>query len=206
MVMLDRIIHSLQCFFGSLYGFTLRKYVGTRRHNAAKDYLEGDILDLGCGGDILLQFINDESRYVGVDIQDTLLETLKKTHPWCKFYCINLCERGKLRDTIQSKFDTITALAVIEHLEDPSVMLAQCHDLLKVGGKLVITCPTPRGEKFLQLANTITGMSKESTRPHLHVYSKHELIDLLKAAELIPVVYRKFFFGLNQLIVGSARS
>lgn len=41
--------------------------------------------------------------------------------------------------------DTITSLAVIEHVEDPRPMLRECFRCLKPGGRLVLTTPTRLG-------------------------------------------------------------
>jgi 2-polyprenyl-3-methyl-5-hydroxy-6-metoxy-1,4-benzoquinol methylase len=53
--------------------------------------------------------------------------------------------RGDLNDEFASmfaeRFDLITAIEVIEHLENPSCFLRECRMLLADGGKLIITTP-----------------------------------------------------------------
>ena len=190
---------------GELYGATVRKHVGGRRHNAVRGYLTGDILDLGCGGGPLLPFVPDRSRYVGVDMQESSLRQLRARFPDCRTYRVDLTDARSLRTAVESRFDTITLLAVIEHLEEPLTLLKGLAAFLKPGGRLLITCPSPLGERFLRVVNAVTDIAEGGPDPHLHVYGKRRLTALVLEAGLVPVEYRRFFFSLNQLVVASAR-
>ncbi len=183
----------------------MRKHVGGRRHNVVRGYLTGSVLDLGCGGGPLLQFVADRARYVGVDMQESALRQLKERFPDCRTHCVDLTDCRNLRVVVKSRFDTITLLAVVEHLEEPLTLLEGLDAFLKPGGRLLITCPSPLGERFLRLANTITDIAEGAPDPHLHVYGKRHLAALVSEAGLVPVEYRRFLFGLNQLVVASAR-
>ncbi len=192
-------------FAGRLYGATLRKHVGGRRHNVVRGYLTGDILDLGCGTGGLLPLVPDRSRYVGVDMQESALRRLRGRFPDCRTHQADLTDPRSLRAAVRSRFDTITLLAVIEHLEEPLTLLKGLDGLLNPGGRLLITCPSPFGERLLRLANAATDIAEGAPDPHLHVYGKRRLTALVSEAGLVPVEYRRFFFGLNQLLVASAR-
>lgn len=196
---------AMRHFAGGLYGATIRKHVGGRRHRVVRGYLTGDILDLGCGGGLILPFVADRSRYVGVDMQESALRLLRARFPDCRAHRADLTDCRNLRAVVESRFDTITLLAVIEHLEDPLALLKGLGAFLKPGGKLLITCPSPLGERLLRLANAVTDIADGAPDPHLHVYGKRRLTALVSEAGLVPVEYRRFLFGLNQLLVASAR-
>ncbi len=192
---------AMRHFAGGLYGATLRKHVGGRRHNVVRGYLTGDILDLGCGTGALLPLVPDRSRYVGVDMQESALRQFEARFPDCRIYRADLTDVRSLRAAVKSRFDTIALLAVIEHLEEPLTLLKGLDAFLKPRGRLLITCPSPLGERFLRLANTVTDIAEDAPDPHLHVYGKRHLTALVSEAGLVTIEYRRFLFGLNQLLV-----
>ncbi len=196
---------AMRHFAGELYGATLRRHVGGQRHSVVRDYLTGDILDLGCGGGLILPFVADRSRYVGVDMQESALRLLRARFPDCRAHRADLTDTASLSDVVRSRFDTITLLAVIEHLEEPLTLLKGLDAFLKPRGRLLITCPSPFGERVLRLANAVTDIAEGAPDPHIHVYGKRSLTALVLEAGLVPVEYRRFLFGLNQLLVASAR-
>lgn len=96
--------------------------------------------------------------------------------------------------TLNGHYKSITLLAVIEHLDDPKVVLYQCCRLLDKGGKIIITTPTWLGNLLTPL------VSWHDAKEHKRVMS----LDSLE--EIIPKGYRVshyevFEWGLNQLFV-----
>ena len=59
-------------------------------------------------------------------------------------------------------FDLITCFETVEHLMYPEVAIARFHDLLKAHGTLLVTTPTPLGEKYR--------VSSHPSCPGNHVY------------------------------------
>lgn len=95
-------------------------------------YLTGYVLDVGCGiGDLLSYRANT----VGVDINP-------KTVEWCKKkgLDVHFMERDHLPfgDRI---FDSAILDNVLEHLEDPGLLLAEVHRILGNKGVLVVGVP-----------------------------------------------------------------
>ncbi len=66
-------------------------------------------------------------------------------------------------------FDTIIAFEVVEHVD----CFDACHQLLKPGGKMLITTPVPRMDWLLKITESL-GLNQRRTSPHDH------LVDLRK--------------------------
>lgn len=122
----------------------LSAYLHKRRTNIVEPYLKGNILDIGCGPADLIQFLDEDQHYVGIDLNKNLVLQLRKQYPQYEFYERSLEEGIDLN----RQFDTITMIALIEHIKNPANMLRQSHDLLTDDGDLVITTPTPLGDKL----------------------------------------------------------
>lgn len=184
-------------------------YLSRMRARAVRPWLKGDILDIGCGGEYsLTNMLNPGQVYVGVDIQQKVISELARENPHCKFHCIDIeSSEDSLTSVIKEQFDSIMTLAVIEHLRKPQTVLKQCRVLLKPGGKLVITTPTVQGDKLIRAIKKTLGVKHEEAdgySPHLDSFTKESLSALLTSENLFKLqYYKKFEFGLNQLIVAS---
>jgi len=105
-------------------------------------FKDGDsILDIGCGDGGLFYYITEkykDTKLYGVDIGNFSLDIAKK----------NIGDKAafkKIKDFYDIdfgiKFDTITLIEVIEHLENPIPYIMFAINLLKKGGKIIITTP-----------------------------------------------------------------
>jgi len=180
--------------------------VATKRNDAVKPYLRGNVLDIGCGKAYLTKFVPVGS-YTGIDANENIVRRLKETKPSYDFHCINIDnQEGVLKlISLGSSFDTITLIAVVEHLHHPQTILGACFQLLKDDGELVITTPTPSGNKISQLALQIAG-KRSSLFPHVRLYALQDLEALLLPLGFKLTHYEKFLLGANQLLVYSKRS
>ena len=193
----------------NVWRYTFSWLLANIRAKTVKPYLKGDILDIGCGGEYSLTTLLDKGqRYVGIDIQEELIQRLRQTKPSYKFYCLDIeVSDDVLLETINSQFDTIVMLAVIEHLQNPCTILSQCRTLLKPSGNLVITTPTVKGDKLIRFIKAVLGVKQEEEEgygPHMTSFNEETLISLLAVQNGFKVkLYRKFEFGFNQLIIVS---
>jgi SAM-dependent methyltransferase len=87
-------------------------------------------------------------------------------------------------DGRQKLFDTITLSHVIEHVHDPLVVLAQCHRLLKRGGRLWIE--TPNIDSYGRRLFGPAWRGLEAPR-HLVLFNEDALRDLLHRAGFVNV-------------------
>lgn len=99
---------------------------------AAPRHVQGRLLDVGCGlkpyAPLLKPYV---SEHIGVDHPDSP-HALTSVDVLADAYDIPL---------ESATFDTILMSEVLEHLERPADALAECHRLLRPGGKLILTAP-----------------------------------------------------------------
>jgi 2-polyprenyl-3-methyl-5-hydroxy-6-metoxy-1,4-benzoquinol methylase len=73
----------------------------------------------------------------GVDFSEKTIEKAHELYPNVKYICADVCDTG-----IQETFDTVIAGEVIEHLENPSLLLEEMDRLCMVGGRMILSTPT----------------------------------------------------------------
>jgi len=93
------------------------------------------ILDVGCGTGANLEMLAQFGEAEGVDVSDDALEFCRakglKTHK-------GLAEKLPFAD---ESFDLVTALDVVEHLDDDAAGLKEMHRILRAGGRTLIFVP-----------------------------------------------------------------
>jgi 2-polyprenyl-3-methyl-5-hydroxy-6-metoxy-1,4-benzoquinol methylase len=154
-----------------------------------------NVLDLGCGYEapLLISKIKKIKTGTGIDISVSNNIIIPNVH------LIN----GSLNERIDlpsNKFDLITALAIIEHLDKPKVMIEESFRLLKNGGSLIITTPSLFGKYILELlAFKLKLISQQEISDHKRYYTKNNLTELLikYGFKKDKIKLKYFFFGLN---------
>ena len=108
----------------------------------------GKALDLGCGnGKTASSLIDKGYDVTGVDFSAVAVEFCRKKFPESEFILSSVCDIP-----LYEKFDYITAVHLIENLDDDEVdsMIGEIHRLLKEDGFLFVRSFTPddmRSEK-----------------------------------------------------------
>jgi len=176
----------------------LTPHLHKKRIGMVRPYLKGDILDIGCGSADLTKFLNENQHYCGVELNENLIKELKRKYPKYQFYCKNV-DKDEL--DIHRKFDTITMIAVVEHLKNPENILQQCYTLLKDNGGLIITTPTPLGGKIHKIGAKLGLTSKEAVKEHHKLYSYEDMEGLLTSRGFMIYIYQNFVFGMNHMFV-----
>lgn len=168
------------------------------RLNKVRNHIVGDcILDFGCGYGKLAKEI-PEIYYIGVDIDEDVLESAKKINKNLKgthFYNFNQPEWRSY------KFDTIILAAVIEHFDNPKKLLIYLKKFLKPNGRIVITTPTPNAGIVLTIGSKLGLFSREALEEHKSLLNESYFVDLSDTIGLMLEKYERFEFGLNQLII-----
>lgn len=162
-----------------------------RRQQAVKPHLEGCVLDFGCGVGTLAA-ICDPGGYLGIDIDPRKIEIARRERPNYRFSTFE--PEGK-------RFDTVAALAFIEHVDDPAAYMRRFAGLLEPGGKIVLTTPHPSFEWIHTTGARIGLFSHAAHHDHEELIDKARMQELLVGTPMRMAVYRRFLFGANQLFV-----
>jgi SAM-dependent methyltransferase len=124
------------------------------------------ILDVGCGTGANLEMLANFGEAEGVDVSDDALE-------FCRAKGLNarkgLAEELPFED---ESFDIVTALDVVEHLDDDIAGLREMHRVLKKGGKSLIFVPA-----FMWLWGVQDDISNHRIR-----YTRQQIVERLEEA------------------------
>jgi 2-polyprenyl-3-methyl-5-hydroxy-6-metoxy-1,4-benzoquinol methylase len=119
-----------------------------QRLHAAMNYIEShapyeQILDFGCGSGVMLSFLAAHSqRVTAMDIDLLPLDRVKEHIPLAENIRVLDANHVALSQLSAGSVDLINALDVLEHVEDLRATLAELLNLLKPGGRLVVSGPT----------------------------------------------------------------
>ena len=179
----------------------LSGFLQEQRFRSIIPYLMGSILDLGCGLTNLTCFIHPRQRYIGVEGPPAYQAWLAQNRPGCHFY-----QRDLDQDlpTLDEQFDASSMTAVIEHLEQPGLILRQLPTVMKPGASLVTTEPSPLGDRIHRFGARLGMFSKEAVEEHHTIFSPPSIRSALSASGLELLEYQRFLLGGNQIF--SARA
>lgn len=178
----------------NLDGF-LSPFLRERRLAAAVPHIRGSILDFGCGIG-LLRGRFEGSEYVGVDVSPAALEEARRRFPQSRFLAV-----ADMRELSGQRFDTVVALAVIEHLPDPVGFLREMKGHLNPGGRIVLTTPNPVLDWAHGLGGRIGLFARESHDEHQSLMNRAGIVWAAEQVGLRLIAFRRFLFGANQLAV-----
>ncbi len=144
---------------------------------------EGRLLDVGVGGgNFLLMNKNNFKNLYGIDISGTRIKYLKKQkkYHFAKLSNQNIETKTNFR---KNYFDSITLVAVLEHVFDPHAALEEISRIIKPGGELVLEVPNIawviRRVSLLFGKFPVTSEDPNFDGGHLHYFEKHNLTCLL---------------------------
>jgi 2-polyprenyl-3-methyl-5-hydroxy-6-metoxy-1,4-benzoquinol methylase len=180
------------------YSGLLSPFLRRQRMAKARPLIAGRVLDIGCATGTLAESI-EPARYVGVDIDEGALEQARANHPQHRFI-----EPAELGD--DETFQTVVALAVIEHVEDPVGWCEWVRAHLDDIGHVIIPTPHRRWEFIHGLAARVRLASHEAHEEHHETFDRKSITALLESTDFRVRTYRRFLLGLNQLIVAEPRA
>ncbi len=180
------------------------RFLGYLRYLKIREYLQtGDGLlpvcvDIGCGfNGRFLHSISKKIRYgYGFDLR-------ANEHKTENIEIINNQKYGGDLPLETKSVDLVFMLAVIEHLDEAGKIVSEGIRVLKPGGRIIITTPTPKAKPLLEfLSYKLHMISEASIREHKHYYNEQELREVLTVNDCRCERYSKFQLGFNELIVG----
>ena len=173
------------------------------RKKRVRPYLrDADLyVDLGCGFTAtLMRWVVSEfqvKKAIGIDLSCNQALATEK---------ISFLE-GDLNNEISladNSVDMITSLAVLEHLANARKNLQEVYRILKPGGRLVMTTPTPLSKPVLEFLSFKLGLiNKDEVMDHKDYYNTVRLREMLSSAGFAPenIQANVFLCGLNNFVL-----
>lgn len=147
--------------------------------------VRGRLLDVGCGGGLLLGILRDRCfRVVGLDNSAAAARIA-----WSRQRVPAVCgvlEHAPLRD---GAFAAVTMFHVLEHVHDPRAYVAAACRLLAPGGRLIVQTPNAACWQFRLLGRLWSGLDVPR---HLYDFRAGDLERLLESGGF-TVLRRKQF-------------
>lgn len=174
----------------------LDKWIARWRMGQVLEYVGGgeEVLDFGCGvNGVFLGLISKKiKRGVGLDYE---VENRKGGN--LEFIKIRFDGELPLKN---ESFDLVFALAVIEHISVDKIkkFFEETERVLRKRGRLIITSPSIRGKKVLELLSGLGLISKAEVKDHKKYYGRNDMGWLTK---MRLVRFKGFQMGLNNLYV-----
>ena len=170
------------------------------KNNRSIDKIKA-VADIGTGyrATFLFQLIEKYPNIelaVGVDLSvEKKLENEK-----IKLVVADLNKNLPIEDCL---FDAVFSTAVIEHLDNYTLALKEMHRILKPGGSIFITTPSPRAKPILEfLAFRLSLLDKLEIGDHKNYFSGKGLKVILQETGFDNVRVKSFQFGLNNIATG----
>ena len=166
-----------------------------RAHNANwafKKFGQTDsprILDLGSADGLtmdLLHNLSDARQSVGIEYTQELIDSCGKLSRGCRL------EQGDVtnlkREYLNGEFHLVTALALLEHISDPSLVFQQAYKALEPSGLFVASCPNPFWDKL----SGLVGLHKEEF--HNTDFRWNLFCELSEKNGFEPIKFKPFMF------------
>lgn len=151
----------------------------------------GVFVDVGCDQpQVLIDRVSEEMKScIGLDI-------IVEPHSYKNVKILRQDLRKKIKLPSNSA-DVMTLLAVLEHMKHPNEIVAECFRILKPGGVLLITVPSPASKPILELFAILGLVRKEMIEQHENYFTTHRLRALMEKTGFSEITVTLFELGCN---------
>ncbi len=170
--------------------FVLRDHLHFIEQAVNSSGAKGTVLDVGCGGGLILQMLEDRDRirkagpFAGLDF------SLDAAYvAWHKHQVPVTCATLTRAPFKPGSCAAVTMFHVLEHLYDPGAYLDAAHELLAPEGRLIVQVPNAACWQFLLLGDRWNGIDVPR---HLIDFRASDLDALLDACGFEPVRHKHF--------------
>jgi 2-polyprenyl-6-hydroxyphenyl methylase / 3-demethylubiquinone-9 3-methyltransferase len=162
--------------------------------------LEGKrVLDVGCGGGILAEAMARKGAHVtGIDLSEKALRVaqlhLNESKVSVTYEAVNAEDLAKSKP---AAFDVVTCMELLEHVPDPSSMVAACAQLVRPGGQVFFSTINRNAKAYLFAvvgAEYVLGLLPKGTHDYQRFIKPSELARWsrdagLRTGELLGMTY-----------------
>lgn len=142
-------------------------------------------LDIGCGGGLLCEGVTKLGAQVtGIDPCEELITTAQ-THADSQSLTINYQNQELVDHQPNDRYDVVSCLELLEHVDDPAEFLKQCRPLLKPEGTLFLSTLNRNWKSFalgIVAAEYVLGLVPRGTHRYQQFIKPSELQRWLKQA------------------------
>ena len=160
------------------------------RHLAAPAS-EPRVLDLGAAEGLTLleirKLLGARGAYDGVELSDSLLDEAPHLPDDTRLIKADVCDLPEHLEA--GSYDLVTVLAVLEHLPEPAACVREAYRMLRPGGVVVATCPTPFWD---DLAGALRLVADEHHEQHMN---GARMMQMLSGAGFTRVSFRPFMWA-----------
>jgi len=147
------------------------------------------VADIGCGGGIVAEAMAQRGATVtGIDMGEAPLK-VAQLHSLESGVDVNYRQMTaeQLADEEPGQYDVVTCLEMLEHVPDPSAVIAACAKLLKPGGHAFFSTINRNPKSFLFAivgAEYLLKMLPKGTHEHKKFIKPSELHEYMRLADL----------------------
>jgi len=165
------------------------KYLQKKRNSMVLPEISGLLLDIGCGTNIL---VKEYGYGIGIDV-----------HPWPGINIL-LEDTSKLPIRDES-IDTVTLIAVLNHIPNRDEVLHEVHRILKSNGKLIITMIPPQISQiwhYIRKPWDCDQHERGMKEGEVYGMTYLQVMECLNDAGFKIIETKKFMMGINSLYIG----
>lgn len=150
------------------------------------------IADVGCGGGLLSEALAARgAQVIGVDLSPELIE-VAKLHLFESGLSVDyrVCSGEDLARDQPGQLDAVCCLELLEHVPDSAALVQALADLLKPGGRLVLSTLNRSPQAFagaIVAAEYLLHLLPRGTHHYARFIRPSELAGMLRAAGLEPL-------------------
>ena len=106
-----------------------------------REYLHGDIVEVGIGHASYFEALKDCGNYIGIDIDQESVADARQRFPGVRFERADLLQGGFIESIVPGGADAILSINVLEHIEDDATAVRNMSTAVKPGGAVLISVP-----------------------------------------------------------------
>lgn len=160
-------------------------------YNSIKKFIKGNILDIGAGEGIFIEFLKQKDRDINkitaLEISDRAIEMGKIRNPDVVFFSGSADMDYPFRN---EEFDTLFMTDVMEHLVDIDQAISECNRILKKEGKLIVITPVFNWLKKLIIAAFFWERFFYPNNPHIRFFTKKSMDMIMNKHGLTRIYYK----------------